>query len=204
MKSFLRQHIVFILGSFFLFLPSLVFAGVKIELKNGRTIIADSCEDTGASLACSKMGGTFDIEKKDIEKIREVSGGSTDDEVAPDGTDATQETGQGKKEPDGRDNGDRTKGAPAGAGVTGDAGRLEEIKKRKLEMAPERERLLKERQELQEDMKKAPDWMPVNQYEELQKRNAELDEKIKKFNEEVGGLDRQEKNIIDKGKEKKD
>ncbi len=203
MNSTIRQ-ISFVLVSFILLLPSLVFAEVKIELKNGRTIVADFCEEAGASLACSKMGGTFDIEKKDIEKIREVPDGSVDSDIAPASPDTGQEAGQEKKEPGEGDDGDRMKGTPAGEGVTGGAGRIEEIRKRKTEMAPEREKLLKEREKLQEDLKKAPDWMPVKQYEELQKRNAELDEKIKKYNEEVGGMDREEKNIVDESKKKKD
>jgi hypothetical protein len=192
-----------LLVSAFLLLPSLVFAEVKIELKNGRTIIADFCEEAGASLACSKMGGTFDIEKKDIAKIGEISGGRGDHDVVPDGPDTPQgeeqeKTGEGKK------NGRGDEQAPALEGSAGAAGRIEEIRKQKSEMAPEREKLLKEREKLQEDLKKAPDWMPVKQYEELQKRNAEINEKIKKYNEEVGRLNREEKSIVEESKNKKD
>lgn len=185
-------------------LPSLTIAAVKIELKNGRTITADFCEEAGAAMACSRMGGTFDIEKKDIAKIRNIpdengqsyEGGTTDETASPQGTGRQTE---GKPE-----GGGELKEATAGEGVAGAAGRLGEIRKRKSEIAPEREKLLKEREKLQEDLKKAPDWMPVKQYDELQKRNAELDEKIKKYNEEAGRLNREEKNIVDETKKKKD
>lgn len=203
MKSSARHIAVLFIFSFVL-LPSLTFAGVKIELKNGRTITADFCEEAGAAMACSRMGGTFDIEKKDIAKIRNIpdengqsyEDGTADETASPQGT-ARQTEGK----PEG---GGELKEATAGEGVAGAAGRLEEIRKRKSEMAPEREKLLKEREKLQEDLKKAPDWMPVEQYEELQKRNAEVDEKIKKYNEEAGRLNREEKNIVDESKKKKD
>jgi chromosome segregation ATPase len=179
-------------------LPSAAFSEVKIELKNGRTVIADFCEQAGEVVTCSKMGGTFDLEKKDIAKMKEITGGSGDYEALPAGRpDVPQEVEQGKKD-EGEDGGE-VKGVPAGA-----AGRIEEIRKRKSEIAPEREKLLKEREQLQEDLKKSSDWMPVSQYEELQKRNAELDEKIRKYNEEVGRLNREEKNIVDESTKEKD
>ena len=46
--------------------------------------------------------------------------------------------------------------------------------------------------------------MPTKQYEELQKQNAELDKKIKKYNEEVGGLNREEKAATGEDTKKKD
>lgn len=195
MKFFTRFLAVFLAASVVLPL-SLAFAEVKIELKNGRTIIADFCEESGGVLSCSKMGGMFDIDMKDIAHVGKISGGKGEaNGEAPD--EPTSQEGQtgGKRE---------LKDGAAGDVAGGPERTIEEIRKRKSEIAPERENLLKEREKLQEDLKKAPDWMPVNQYEELQKRNAELDEKIKKYNEEVGRLNREEKNIVDESKKKKD
>ena len=53
--------------------PPAVMSEVKISLKNGRDIIADSCSDSKDSLVCEKMGGTFEIEKKDILEYRGIT-----------------------------------------------------------------------------------------------------------------------------------
>ena len=81
--------------------------------------------------------------------------------------------------------------------------RLEEITQKKKELFSERVKLVKEREQLDEDLKKAPDWMPTNQYEELNKRNDQFKEKMKLFNEEAGRLNEEEKRIVE-GLKKKD
>ena len=185
-------------------LPSLTFAGVKIELKNGRTITADSCEDAGGVFMCSRMGGTFDIEKKDIVKISEKTGGSEDYDAVPDGADTLQQADQEKKDGGKKDDGDQMKEAPTGGGAPNVDSRAADRRRRRAELSAEYEALMKEREQLQEDLKKAPDWLPVNRYQDLQRRNAELNVKIRKYTEEVDRLNREEKNIVDENKEKKD
>ncbi|MDA8432271.1 MAG: hypothetical protein M0Z60_04825 [Nitrospiraceae bacterium] len=188
-------HLAALLAGALVLLPAIAFAGVKVELKNGRTIIADFCEETGAVLTCSKMGGSFEIEKKDIVRTREISGGG-EYEGAPEAPSSPHAAEPELRAPE--------KGAQKEASPGEGTGRLEEIRKQKAAVAPEREKLLKEREKLQEELKTAPDWMPTKQYEELQKKNAELDKKIKKYNEEVGGLNREEKAITGKDEQKKD
>ena len=181
------------------FLPSLTSAGVKVMLKNGREIIADSCQEEGDRLICFKMGGTFDIEKKDVESMKETSGGhdASTGEPADD-----QPTEQQKKAEDAQ-GADRTgKENPPAAGQTGADKRLADIMEKKKDLAAEREKLVKERQQLQEDLKKAPDWMPTKQYEELDKRNAEITEKVKRFNEEADRLNEEENRIVGSQKKK--
>jgi hypothetical protein len=195
--KFSVRHLAFFLAAFTVLLPAMAFAEVKVELKNGRTIIADFCEEAGASLTCSKMGGMFEIEKKDIVRVSKVEDGNGG---------SYEGTADGMSSPQGAEqempsHGRGVREAPTRR-VTGASGRLDEIRNRKSELAPEREKLLKEREKLQEELKKSPDWMPVNQYEELQKRNAELDKKIREYNEEVGRLNAEEKDIGDKGKKK--
>ncbi|MDA8239757.1 MAG: hypothetical protein M0Z67_05200 [Nitrospiraceae bacterium] len=202
MKSSAKHIAVFFIFSFVL-LPSLTFAGVKIELKNGRTITADSCEDAGGVFMCSRMGGTFDIEKKDIVKISEITGGSEDYDAVPDGTDTLQQADQEKKDGGKKDDGDQMKEVPAGGGAPNADSRAADRRRRRAELSAEYEALMKEREQLQEDLKKAPDWLPVNRYQDLQRRNAELNVKIRKYTEEVDRLNREEKNI-DENKEKKD
>ena len=203
MKSSARHIAVLFIFSFVL-LPSLTFAGVKIELKNGRTITADSCEDAGGVFTCSKMGGTFDIEKKDIVKISEISGGSEDYDAVPEGPDTLQQTDQEKKDGAKKDDGDQMREVPGGGGAPNADSRAADRRRRRAELSAEYGTLMKEREQLQEDLKKAPDWLPVNRYQDLQKRNAELNVKIRKYTEEVDRLNREEKNIVDESKEKKD
>ena len=171
-------------------LASRSFSDVRVDLRNGRSITADDCRESGTSLLCSKMGGTFEIDKMDIVRIRTVKGGGSDDNgaVAPENGSAeggTEETGDaGKASEDG-----------SGSGRKAAAKRLEEIRQRKSELKNEREKLSKEREQLQSDIRNAPDWMTVKQYNEINKRNSDIEGRIKSFNEEVRGLDEEEKGI---------
>lgn len=165
------------------------FSDVKIELRNGSSITADECRESGAGLLCSKMGGTFEIEKRDIVRIRTVKGGRSEDNgaVTPEAGAADTEkaeTGNAGKIPAGDSD---SKGAAAN--------RLEEIRQRKQELNNERGKLIKDREQLQIDIKNAPDWMPAAQHDELNKRNSDLDERIKKFNAEVKELNNEERKI---------
>jgi len=54
--------------------PRAAMSEVKVTLNNGREIIADSCRETGGRLVCEKMGGSFEIEKKDILDVKGSSG----------------------------------------------------------------------------------------------------------------------------------
>ncbi len=187
------------ISSFLLFfsavlLPCVAFSGVKIEMKNGRTIIADLCEEAGGVFTCSRMGGTFNIDKKDVANIWNIAdgngeslGGGTAGEAAlPEGAQKSQT--EGKMEGVGE-----MIDAPSEGRVPNAGSRAADIRKRKADIAPERDKLLKEREQLQEDLNRAPDWMTTQRYEELQRRNTELDEKIKKYNEEVDRLNREDK-----------
>ncbi len=170
-------------------LPSGAFSDVRIYLKNGSTITADGCEESGGALVCYRAGGAFELEKNEVERVREIAGsadsGSTPE---PPGNGTTQDkSGPGK--------GDAAdKPAGKGAAMTPQQ-EFDQIQQKKVEMQKEREKLAQEREKLQGELKKAPDWMPDKQFDELKKRNTELDEKVKKFNEEVKRLDAEEKKI---------
>ena len=162
----------------------------KIELRNGRSITADSCRESGASLRCYRMGGSFEIDKRDIVSSRTTEGAEAgNDEITSEESDtagakreATEDAGQSSS--------DDTGGVRKSS-----AERLDEIGKRKAELVKEREKLVKERLRLQEDVKKAPDWMMPERYNKLNSRNADLDAQIKKFNGEVKALNDEEKKI---------
>ena len=53
--------------------PALSFSEIKIELKNGKSIIADTCRNANGKLTCDMMGGTFEIDKNDIENMKEIT-----------------------------------------------------------------------------------------------------------------------------------
>ena len=53
--------------------PPAAMSEVMISLKNGRDIIADSCRDSNGKVICEKMGGNFEIEKKDILNIKGIT-----------------------------------------------------------------------------------------------------------------------------------
>lgn len=176
----------------FFITPVLSGAAVRIELKNGRSITADYCRESGNVFACSKMGGIFEIEKSEVGRIRKISDDAVSDpeepgpsEPEPGGADVKTAAAADLEKP-GEKPEDRRKEAEK---------KMEELQQRKLELSKERENLVKEREALQEDMKKAPDWMPDKQYDELKKRNADFDAKLKKFNDEVNDIRDKEKKI---------
>ncbi len=183
--------------------PVLAYPEVSIMMTNGREIIADTCEQEGDRLVCTKMGGTFDIEKKDVVSVKGIKtihreSVPAEKAASPTEPEKTMDKAPTDKSPD------EVMQIPSPGGQSAAVKRLEDISQRKRELFSEREKLVKEKEQLNEDINKTPDWMPVKQYEELQERNAELDKKIKKFNEEVGELNREEKNILDESKKKQD
>ncbi len=166
--------------------PSPSAAAVRVELKNGRSFVADECRESDGSLVCYKMGGSFVIEKRDIVSIKKTAG----EEEAEEGP-APSEPAEVK---DGDTKDDKT-AAPAASGK-----RLDEIAARKKALLPEREKLVKERENLQEEVKKAPDWMTVDKFEALKKKISSLDERINGFNDEAKRLNEEEKTILDSQK----
>ncbi len=75
--------------------------------------------------------------------------------------------------------------------------RLDEINERKAVMKPERERLIKEREQLHEDVKNAGVVRFQEQIDAIAKRITDLEARINGFNEEVKKLNEEEKAMID-------
>ena len=197
----MRGSFIFSIFAFLVCMPAFSSADVKVTLTSGREIIADACEEEGAQLICTKMGGTFEIEKKDVTSVRNIKSGGYE---SPAGEPASPESTEPGKKVDvapGQDRQDKEK-SPAGE-QSGAMKRLEEIAQRKKELVSERDKLVKEREQLDEDLKKAPDWMNTNQYEGFTKRNDQITEKIKHFNEEAVKLKEEENQIVE-GLKKKD
>jgi hypothetical protein len=173
-------------------LPAPGFCDVKIVLKNGRSVAAESCEDRGGRLTCFREGGSFSIEKEDISEIKSTPPGKSapaDESFVekPSEEGLSGEAGAEKKD-----------GAQTAAGPEKELEKkLGEITRRKKELTEERARLLEERERLKADLGKSPDWMTEKQFAELSGRITDLDKRIKKFNEEVPRLDIEEQKIID-------
>lgn len=186
-----------VIGGMFLLLlvPSFAMAQVKISMKNGMDIFAEECREESDRLVCYKMGGSFEIEKKDIRAVKNVSpGGEVMQDIRREDAASAGAKDQGKK-------GENNKQAVAKKEGTSASGTVSSVDKKAADadaqkmqaLQSEREKLVKERQQLQEDIKKAPDWMSSKQYDELNKRNVELEDKIKKYNEDAGKLTEQDK-----------
>lgn len=187
----LKKLFSFILISAALIFPSFSAADVKISLHNGRTIRADSCKDVGAKLICEKLGGSFEIEKKDVLNLSEPKS-------APQYYRSTESPNPETGSPD--------SGQQAASGQAEQAtskemkseetkNRLTLINARKKELLSEREKLELERKQLEQDMKNSPQLLAPSRFDELNRRNLELEEKIRKFNAEVQALDKEEKSI---------
>jgi chromosome segregation ATPase len=160
--------------------PLAAMSEVKISLKNGRDIMADSCSDSKDRLVCEKLGGTFEIEKKDILETRGITIEHENINESP--VPETVPVGEGQKEAD-----------------KSSAKRLDEITRRKLELKQEREKLSKEREQLRHDAKKMSTLYtyPQEQADELNKRISDIEERINRFNEEVKKLNAEESSIIE-------
>ena len=135
--------------------PLTALSEVKITLKNGRDIIADSCSDSKDRLVCEKMGGTFEIDQKDILNIKGIT--IERSEQVPEEKKEQEAAAGGKVpvEPEADLKG--TEKQPQGNVIKDigpeDVKRLDQITQRKLVLQQEREKLIKERQQLHDDVK---------------------------------------------------
>jgi len=176
-----------------LIIVSSSFSEVKILLKNGRSIIADSCTEANGKFVCSRMGGTFDIEKNDVSEAEEIT---VEKRFSEPETKAEQEE---TKKP-ATDAGDSAK-PDAGVlikGATPEAEkRLDRITKRKIDLKTDRDNLIKERDQLHEDVKNAGMVKTQAQLDALKKRIADLENRINAFNDEVKNLNDEEQRIVE-------
>lgn len=196
-----------------LIFPSLSSAEIKVLLKNGNSIIAEDCRDAGSKLICERMGGTFEIDKKDVINLKEVTlqirGGSEEQEqpAEPAAEPGARENDQGTekkasdvKEPEKQGEGEVVSIRRA---TPEEENRLNQINQRKTELKAEREKLINDRKQLHEDIKSAGVVMERERVDELNRRIADLDAKINRFNEEAKKLNDEENKIYDNIKSRK-
>ncbi len=176
-----------------------VLTGVKISLKNGRSVVADFCRDVRGKLLCSVSGGSLEIDRQDIESIRDVKLQSMSSGVSPaEPSDSkTDDKKPGDKAPAGAKGAQPKDGKIVGGLTAEQARQLDAINERKTVLQPERERLMKEREQLHADVKNAGVMRSQEQFDTIKRRIADLETKINGFNEEVNKLNEEEKALID-------
>jgi hypothetical protein len=177
--------------------PAYSSAEVKILLKNGRSLVAESCRKVNGKLLCEMQGGTMEVELRDIERTEEVKGrGKTTNEQRFEPMTEEKAGEQGTPERPAAEK----KGGPAEAasdepveGLSSDQSkRLAEINKRKAELKLERENLIQDRDQLYTDVKSAGVVRTQEQFDGIKKRIADLETRITRLNEEVKKLNEEE------------
>jgi len=184
---FCRIFLLPLLCSTFILFPGLSFSEVKISLRNGREIIADRCRDSNGKLICEKMGGSFEIEKKDVSNLKEIR--VKRQVISP-------EPGEGVS---GEKQISDEKSAGEAAGEDKKAGfqkRLDEINQRKRELVSMREGLTQERERLNAEFLRQGDVLRPEVFDSFQKRFREIDAKINSFNQENRKLNEEERAIL--------
>jgi hypothetical protein len=180
--------------------PRAAMSETKISLKNGRSIIADTCSEANGKLVCDKMGGTFEFDKDDILNIEEIT---IERSALPESrTETTEpEVSDEKKEMENKTPEAIDAPKPAEGvlikGLSPEADkRLDEIKQKKDGLRKEREKLVEEREQLREEIKNAGVMRYGEKLDALQKRINDLGEKINRFNEEANNLNEEENRIF--------
>jgi predicted RNase H-like nuclease (RuvC/YqgF family) len=181
-------------------------AEVQVFLKNGRDVIADSCRDSGTMIICEKMGGTFEVDKKDVLKVEGIT-----IERAPSQQGSEEKAGgeaeSGEKRPaKPQTDMKAAEKLPEGELIKGlkpeEEERLDQINRKKLEMKDEKEKLIKEQDKLHEDVKITGMVKTQAQLDAIKNRIKDLETRINAFNSEVKKLNEEEKNIIEGSKNK--
>lgn len=191
------KNLLILSGStLFLLLPALSSSEMKITLKNGRSIIADDCRQINGAFLCDIAGGTVEFDKQEIESMKEVK---IERRVVIDTQPAASNGTEAEKKEDAEKEISNVQ-TPAKVGeervVRGlspeQTKQLDRINEKKTAMKAERERLIKEREQLHEDVKNAGVVRNQEQFNALKRRIAELEKKIISFNEEVNKLNAEE------------
>ena len=198
MKRSMQISVVIIFSLLVVFTQAAI-SEVKVTLKNGRDIIADRCSDSKDKLVCEKLGGTFEIEKKDILDFRGITIKHEKMNESP--VPGPVSAGEGQKETDKATAGTKDSAKPGeGVLIRGtnpeQEKRLDQINQRKLELKGEREKLSKDREQLSQDVKNMGMIYTQEQFNGVTKRISEVEERINRFNEEVKKLNEEEEKII--------
>lgn len=174
---------------------SVVHADVKITLRNGRAIIADTCREQGALYHCQRENGQFDIPKTDIVKMQQGTFSSPSESAVKadepgegrDKTEAAQETKTALETK-------AAAGAAAGkaaAATQEQDKRIDTLEMQRALLAAERDKLMQDREKLHEEVKAAGMIRSREILDSLQKKIEEMDTRVKDFNVKVEQLNSQ-------------
>lgn len=163
-------------------------AEVKITMKNGRTVFADSCREVNERLVCSMETGTFEIEMSDVGTLKESA---VERQKRASGTEEGEGV-SGEKQVSGEKNSGQAENDSNNAGPKK---RLEEVNQRKRELISVRESMVQEREALNKEFKSKGDLLILQDFDSYQKRFNEIDKRINGFNEEVDSLNKEEQAI---------
>ena len=178
----MKKTVFFILFLAVLLTGTAVFADYKIILKNGREFIVDDYKDADGKIRFYKMGGEIEIDKGNIESIKEIKGFRKAEDVDTPETvkkDAPAEKVQTEK-PD-----------EAGTKNQGTLDRLKELAKKRETMKAEGEKLSEEREKLIDDRNSKRMMLTIHQDNEYVTKATEFEERIKKFNDALSRLEQE-------------
>jgi len=193
-------HALILTVAFLILVPALSPAEVKVTLKNGRSFIADFCREAKGKMVCDVRGGTMEVPRSDVAGIREVhvqrESFSIEEEPEPEASAEEKrapETPQAEK-----------KEAPSKPGegrlITGltpeQTKRIDAISARKAVLKPQREELIREREQIHEDVKNAGVVRTQEQIDAIADRIIDLEARINSFNKEIEDLNDEEDALI--------
>ncbi|MBI5076071.1 MAG: hypothetical protein HZB62_13010 [Nitrospirae bacterium] len=199
-----KAIVVFLTTVLIACMAGLSFAGVKITLKNGRTIIAESCRDMKGTLLCVLEGGTFEIDRQEIANMQEVKVlketlTESSDESKPTAVEKSPDNGKQLSPEEPSVNG--SEGMVARGLTSEQMKRLDQINERKTIIQPEQERLINEREQLNEEARSKIKGRNTNLKQRvsafnLQQRIADIETTITNLNDELTKLNEEEQAIL--------
>lgn len=178
--------------------------GVKITLKNGRSIIADSCRDVDGKLLCVVSGGSMQIDRRDIADTRDVKieRRALIDAPANDAVAGEQKKEEDKPAEKIRIEGDKGPARTVGGLTAEQTRRYDELEKTRAELATGREKLINDREELLQEVKDAGIIRSREKLDAIQQKIKALDQRIKGFNEQVNKLNEEIPTLSAEGQKK--
>ena len=159
------------------------YADYKIILKNGREFVVDDYKDMGSKIKFYREGGEIELDKtiiKDIKKTKALK--RAEESSAPETTKDTPEKPTAEKSTQ-----------PQKQEIDS---KLKEVAGKKAQLRAEGEKLIAERKKLEEEIKKKGQVLYIREERDYKRLISELDEKIKKFNEEISSLDQEQERLL--------
>jgi len=201
-------RVLILFAAVMLFLTVPASAEVRVTLKNGRSFIADFCREAKGKMACDMHGGTMEIERNDIASIRDVN---VQKKIIMEETPEPEAEAQAEEKKTSERPEQEKKVSPGQPGegrlITGltpeQTKRLDEISERKAVLKPGRERLIREREQIHEDVKNAGVVRTQEQIDAIAGRVIDLEARINGYNKEIKKLNDEEDALIAESKKKK-